>query len=78
MSFDRRIRDELRRAADAIEPDVDRNLGAVEARARRRDSVSPGLLLGAAVVLVVVSFARFGDREPVTAEHDRRGNDSPG
>ena len=67
MSFDRRIRDELRRAADAIEPDVDRNLGAVEARARRRDSVSPGLLLGAAVVLVVVSFARFGDREPPNA-----------
>lgn len=59
MPLEGRIREELRRAAEAIEPSVERNLGAVEARARRRDAFSAPLLLVAAVVVVLVVAIRL-------------------
>jgi len=59
MPLERRIRDELRSTGDAIEPNVERSLGAVEARARRGNGFSPSLLLVAAVVVVVVVTLRL-------------------
>jgi hypothetical protein len=55
MSLDRRLREELGHEAAAIEPDVERQLGAVEAGARRRNGVrAPWLLLGAAIVVAAI------------------------
>jgi hypothetical protein len=56
MSLDRRLRDELRREAEAIEPDVERHLGAVEARARRRGGGigASTLLLATAIVVAAI------------------------
>jgi hypothetical protein len=58
MSFDGRVRQDLRERADAIEPDLDRHLGAVEAGARRRRGVHPTTLLLAAAVVVAALILR--------------------
>jgi hypothetical protein len=61
MSFDRRLRDKLRDEATAIEPDVERHLGAVEARARRRSGVgAPTVVLAAAIVAAAVILRFLG------------------
>ena len=57
MSLDRRLREELRREAARIEPDVGRGMGAVEARARRRATVGFGSLFVAATAAVLVVVA---------------------
>ena len=55
MSLERRLRDELQHEADAIQPDVARHLGAVEAGARRRGGVGvPTLLIAAAIVVAAI------------------------
>jgi hypothetical protein len=59
MSLDRRLRDELRQEADAIEPDVERHLGAVEAGARRRSGLGASTLLVAAAIVVAAIILRF-------------------
>ena len=59
MSLDRRLREELRQEAAAIEPDVERQLGAVEAGARRRNGVGPSWLLLAAAIVVAAIILRF-------------------
>lgn len=66
MSLDRRLRDELQRAAEGIDPDVERGLNVVEARARRRSTVGPGSLLVAAtaVVLVIVGVQALPSTPP--------------
>jgi hypothetical protein len=61
MSLDRRLRDELRREADAIEPDVQRHLGAVEARARRRGGIGASTLLLAAAIVAAAIILRVPD-----------------
>jgi len=61
MSLDRRLRDELRREAAAIEPDVERHLGAVEARARRRGGIGASTLLLAAAIVVAAIILRVPD-----------------
>lgn len=61
MSLDRRLREELRRAAAAIEPDVERHLGAVEARARRRGGIGGWTLLLAAAIVVAAIILRVPD-----------------
>ena len=61
MGLERRLRDELRRDAAGFDADVERNLGAVEARSRRRSDVPyAGLLVAAFVIALAVVF-RFGD-----------------
>jgi hypothetical protein len=60
MSFDRRLRDDLRRDAEHIEANVERSLGAVEARSRRRGNVPGAGLLVAAVIVAVVLLVRVG------------------
>ena len=60
MSLDRRLRSELERDAARIVPDVERNLGAVEARTRRRSSIGAPTLLLAAAVIVAVVLVRYG------------------
>ena len=59
MSLDRRLREELRQEAAAIEPDVERQLGAVEAGARRRDGVGASWLLLAAAIVVAAIILRL-------------------
>ena len=59
MSLDRRLRDELRQEAAAIEPDVERQLGAVEAGARRRSGFGASWLLLAAAIVVAAIILRF-------------------
>lgn len=60
MSLDRRLRSELEREAARIVPDVERNLGAVEARTRRRSSIGAPTLLLAAAVIVAAIVLRYG------------------
>jgi hypothetical protein len=62
MSFDRRLRGELKRDAAAIEPDVERQLGVVEARARRRGGIGPSAVLVAAAIIVAAVILRLPDR----------------
>ena len=67
MAFDRRLREELRRDAARIDADVERNLGAVEARSRRRNDLpTTGLLAAAAIVVLAVLF-RVGEPRSDTA-----------
>jgi hypothetical protein len=54
MSFDDRLRRELRRTADTIEPDVGQALTIVQDRTRRRGTIGLGSLLGAAIAVVIV------------------------
>jgi hypothetical protein len=61
MSLDRRLREELRQLADSIEPDVERRLGAVEARARRRGGIGPSGVLIAAAIIVAALILRVPD-----------------
>lgn len=60
MSLDRRLRDELRRDADRITTDVDRHLGAVEARSRRRTPVGGLSLVVATAVIALAVGIRLG------------------
>jgi hypothetical protein len=60
VSLDRRLRSELERDAERIVPDVERNLGAVEARMRRRSSIGAPTLLLATAVVVAVLVVRYG------------------
>jgi hypothetical protein len=62
MSFDRRLREELRHEATAIEPDVERHLGAVEARARRRGGVGAPTLVIAAAIVIAALVLRLPDQ----------------
>ncbi|MDQ6795278.1 MAG: hypothetical protein M3067_10770 [Chloroflexota bacterium] len=64
MSFDRRLREELRRDAARIEAEVERNLGAVEARARRRGDIPSIGLLAAAAVIALAILLRVGEPRP--------------
>ena len=66
MSLDRRLREELQRDAERVVPDVERNLGAVEARAHQRASIGSPALLGAAVVIAAAIVWRFGASPPTT------------
>jgi hypothetical protein len=59
MSFDRRIRQELERAAEMVDADIERNLGAVEARVRSRQGLSPTLLLATVTAIVVLALVRL-------------------
>jgi hypothetical protein len=64
VSLDRRVRSELERDAERIVPDVERNLGAVEARARGRSGIgTPALALAAAVIAVTI-LLRLGASTP--------------
>jgi hypothetical protein len=58
MSFDRRIRHELERAAELVDADIERNLGAVEARARMRRGSAPTLILAATMTIVALALVR--------------------
>ena len=58
MSFDRRIRNALEREAARLEPDVERQLGAVESRVRRGSSIGWGTVVLAAAVLVAAMILR--------------------
>lgn len=64
MSLDRRLRNELDRDADRIAADVERNLGAVEARARRRSSIGAPALLATTAVIVLAIVVRLGSSAP--------------
>lgn len=65
MSLEQRLRTDLERQAHGIVVDVERNLEAVEARARRRNSVGPApLLLAAAAIVVIAIGLRFGLTPP--------------
>ena len=61
MAFDRRLREELRRDAARIDADVERNLGAVEARSRRRNDLPITGLLAAAAIVVLAILLRVGE-----------------
>ena len=61
MSLERRLREELQREASLIEPDVERHLGAVEARSRRRKGIGAGPLLVATAVVVAAIILRVPD-----------------
>jgi hypothetical protein len=76
MSLDRRLRDELRREAEAIEPDVERHLGAVEARARRRGGIGASTLLLAAAIVVAAIILRVPDPR-LSGEVGSSGSPSP-
>ena len=60
MSFDDRIRNELEREAARVEPDIERQLGAVEARAARHRSVGGPTIVLAAAVVVAALILRTG------------------
>jgi hypothetical protein len=60
VSLDRRLRRELQQAGDAIVPDVERGLAAVEARARRRSSIGAPTFVAVAVVIALAVVLRFG------------------
>jgi hypothetical protein len=60
VSFDDRLRRDLERTAEGIVPDIERNLGIVEARARPRPTVGGPMLLLAAVVIAAAIVFRFG------------------
>jgi len=64
VSLERRLREELQRDAERVVPDVERNLGAVEARAFQRASVGSPALFGAAVVIAIAIAWRFGASTP--------------
>lgn len=64
MSLDRRLRAELERDAQEIDSNVERNLGIVEARSRRRSSIGTSSLLLAAAVVVAAIIVRFGVSAP--------------
>jgi hypothetical protein len=75
MSLDRRLRDELERQAAAIEPDVERHLGAVEARARRRGGIGAPTLVLATAIVVAAILLRVPD--PRLGEPGSSGSPSP-
>jgi hypothetical protein len=58
MSFDQRLRDALEREAARLDPDVERQLGAVEARVRRGSPIDSATLVIAAAVLVAALILR--------------------
>lgn len=64
MSFDRRLRGELQREAERIVPDVERNLGIVDARAHPRPSVRTSTMLLAAAIVAAAIIIRVGPSLP--------------
>jgi hypothetical protein len=60
VSLEDRLRRDLERTAEGIVPDIERNLGIVEARARPRPTASGPMLLFAAVVIAAAIVVRFG------------------
>jgi len=66
MAFERRLREELRRDAEQIDANIERNLGAVEARSRRRRDVAGVVLLAAAVVIALFTLVRVGEPQSDT------------
>jgi hypothetical protein len=78
VGLDRRLRDELSRHAEHIVPDVERNLGAVEARTRRRNSVGGPTLLAAAIVVALAIALRFGSTAPQVGGPSESAAGSPG
>jgi len=61
MAFERRLREELRRDAEQIDANVERNLGSVEALSRRRREVPYVGLLAAAIIVAIVVLVRVGE-----------------
>ena len=59
MPIDRRLRNELQRDAERIEPAVERNLGAVEARARQSGNLGWPMLLAATLVIALAVGVRL-------------------
>jgi hypothetical protein len=59
VPIDRRLRNELQRDAERIDPEVERNLGAVEARGRRSSNLGAPMLLAATVVIALVVGLRL-------------------
>jgi len=59
MSLDPRLRSELHREAERIDPDVEQNLTRVLGRSRRGSAGLGSLALVAAAVIAVVLFLRF-------------------
>ena len=79
MSLDRRLKADLERDAMLIEPDVERNLEAVEARALGASSVgrlSPTLLLAALGITVLIAL-RFGFAGPSVGGPSQRPSAQP-
>jgi hypothetical protein len=64
VSLDERLKADLERDADGIVIDVERNLGAVEARARNGRSMGSPLLLVAAAAIAIAIALRFGLAAP--------------
>jgi hypothetical protein len=64
MPLDRRLRDELARAAAAVEPDVGARLEAVTRRASRRSGAGGRVVLSAVAVVVVLVLVRFAGVGP--------------
>lgn len=60
MSLEDRLRRDLERTAEGIVPDIERNLGIVEARAHPRPTAGGPMLLLAAVVIAAAIVFRFG------------------
>ena len=58
MSFDRRLRNALEREAARLEPDVERQLGAVESRVRRGPPIGWGTVVLAAAAVVAALVLR--------------------
>jgi hypothetical protein len=67
VSLDRRLRNELHRDADRIVPDVERNLGAVEASVRRRQGVGWPMILAATAVIALAVGLRLAPSAVVPA-----------
>ena len=82
MSFDDRLRRELHRTADTIEPDVGQGLTIVQARAQRRGTIGLGSLLGAVAVIVIVvvglqAVASVRDSDPGASPSPVGGTPDP-
>ena len=60
VAFDHRLRNELNRDADRVVADVERNLGAVQTRARRQGSIGSPAILAAAALIALAIVIRFG------------------
>jgi hypothetical protein len=65
VSLDRRLRSELAEEAAQIDVEVERHLGAVEARANRRPSIGGATLLAVATVIALAIAFRVGPSTPV-------------
>jgi hypothetical protein len=77
VSLDRRLRRELERDAERIVADIERNLGAVEARARRRSSIGSPALVAAAAVIALAIIVRIGSSGPSSGANPTSVTPSP-